>query len=440
MPSVGESIPRTDAALKVTGAARFVDDIVIDGMWHGAIVGANVARGRVKSIELDRTFDWGHVVTADASDIPGKNCVAMIKDDLPLIVEKGIRHAGEAILLIAAPTRDLALEARRRVKVEYEELSPLLTIEDSKKARTKIFGNDNVVASCEIKKGDVDAALARADIVVEGTYETGLQEHTYIEPQGMIAEWKHGGSLSVVGSLQCPYYVSNAMSVLMDIPEERISVRQAEVGGAFGGKEDYPSILAGYCAVLSRKCGHPVKIVYDRDEDIRVTTKRHPSRVFHRTGVKKDGTLVAMDILFELDAGAYVTLTPVVLSRGALHSPGPYRCPNVRVRAAAYATNTPPNGAFRGFGAPQAIFPVEVHMDRVAEAARLSPLEFRKKNCLKKGDTTATGQRLTESVATLRVLDEAVKRSKFEKRAKELDQPVWTVGEVRAGQGIEVLS
>ncbi len=433
MFEVGRSIPRIDAEEKVTGAAAYVDDIQIPGLWHGAIVRSDIPRGRVISIELDPAFDWSRVAVARAEDIPGKNCVAMIREDLPLIVEKEIRHAGEALLLVAAPTRELARAAVRAVRVESEALRPVLTIDEAKAAKTKIFAKDNVIHRCDIKKGDVEAALRRAEIVVEGSYETGPQEHIYIETQGMIAEWKEGGALLVVGSLQCPYYVSHALSVLMGMPEERISVRQSVVGGAFGGKEDYPSVLAGYCAVLSRKCGHPVKIVYDRDEDIRVTTKRHPSRVTHRTGIKRDGTLVAMDISFELDAGAYVTLTPVVLSRGAIHSAGPYRCPNVRVRARAYATNTPPNGAFRGFGAPQAFFPLEVHMDRVAEAAKLSPLRFRRKNCLKKGDTTATGQKLTESVAALRVLEEAAKRSKFDKRAKESARPC---GNIKRGIGM----
>ncbi|MBN1282882.1 MAG: xanthine dehydrogenase family protein [Proteobacteria bacterium] len=434
MPFVGENVVRTDAVEKVTGAARYADDIVLPGMWHGAVVRAPIARGRLRSLTLSPSFEWGRAAVARAEDIPGKNCVAMIEDDLPLIVTGEIRHAGEAVLLVAAPTRELARAAAAAVEVECEQLAPVLTMDEAKAAAIKIFGSDNVVHRCEIQKGDVDSALSGADLVVEGTYETGSQEHIYIETQGMVARWE-GGRLFVEGSMQCPYYVSRALSVLTGVPEDRISVRQSVVGGAFGGKEDYPSILAGYCAILSRKCGHPVKIVYDRDEDIRFTTKRHPSRVRHRTGVAKDGTLVAMDISFELDAGAYVTLTPVVLSRGAIHAAGPYRCPSVRVRAAAYATNTPPNGAFRGFGAPQALFPVEVHMDRVAEAAGLSPLEFRRRNCLKVGDTTATGQRLTESVAALRVLEEAARRSKFERLAKGHKK---ISGAIRRGVGLSL--
>jgi CO/xanthine dehydrogenase Mo-binding subunit len=413
MSFVGKNVSRLDAVDKVTGTALYVDDIDMPGMWHGAVVRTSVPHGRVKGYELDPAFDWKKVITADLSDIPGENCVAMIEQDLPLIVTDVTRHIGEAVLLIAAPTRELALEARRRVRVECEELEPVLTLEESKAARVKLFGDDNVIAHYEIARGSVGVAFDRAPIVVEGTYSMGRQEQMYIEPQGMIASFDERGTLSVVGSMQCPYYISKALSVLMAMPEDRISVRQAVVGGAFGGKEDYPSVLAGYASVLAKKCRRPVKIVYDRPEDTQVTTKRHPAVVHHKTAVGEDGKLIAMDILYELDAGAYVTLTPVVLSRGVIHSPGPYRCPNVRARAAAFATNTAPSGAFRGFGAPQAFFPLEVHMDRVAEEAGVSPLEFRRINHLREGDEMATGQVLRGSVGGTDVIEEATRRSDF---------------------------
>lgn len=416
MSDVGENVPRLDAVDKVTGRTLYVDDIDMPGMWHGAVVRTQIPHGRVRGYELDPAFDWKNVVTADVSDIPGENCVAMIEKDLPLIASGVTKHVGEAVLLIAAPTRELALEARVRVKVDCDELDPVLTVGDAKAARVKLHGDDNVIARCEIAKGSVDAAFEGAPIVVEGTYSMGHQEQMYIEPQGMIASFDERGSLSVVGSMQCPYYISKALSVLMALPEDKISVRQAAVGGAFGGKEDYPSVLAGYASVLAKKCGRPVKIVYDRPEDTQVTTKRHPAVVHHRTAVGEDGKLIAMDILYELDAGAYVTLTPVVLSRGVIHSPGPYRCPNVRARAVAYATNTVPNGAFRGFGAPQAFYPLEVHMDRVAEEVGISPLEFRRINHLREGDETATGQKLASSVGSTDVIEEACERSDFARR------------------------
>lgn len=422
MSFVGKNIPRRDGAEKVTGRALYIDDVEMPGMWHGAVVRTPIPYGKILGYELDPAFDWNQVVVADARDIPGKNFVSMIQQDVPLIIGSGevAMHIGEAVALIAAPTRELAHEARRYVKVLYEELKPVLTIDESKKAAIKIRGDDNVISHYTISKGDIKKGMKAADEIVEGIYEMGYQEHMYIETNGLIASPREDGGMNVVGSMQCPYYISKVLSFILDLQEEKISVRQADaVGGAFGGKEDYPSILAGYCAVLARKANRPVKIVYDRAEDTEVTTKRHPARVTHRTGVKKGGTITAMDILFEMDAGAYATMTPVVLSRGIIHADGAYRCDNVRIDGFAYATNKVHSGAFRGFGVPQAFFPLEVHIDRVAEKIGMSPLEFRRKNMLREGDMRGTGQRMDDSIATKEVLDEAARRSGFESKFKK---------------------
>ena len=225
--------------------------------------------------------------------------------------------------------------------------------------------------------------------------------------------------MTVYGSMQCPYYVHRALTVLLGLPGDRVRVVQTETGGGFGGKEEYPSHIACHAALLARKAGRPVKLIYDREEDLLATTKRHPSIVRHRTGVMKDGRLVAMDIDVVLDAGAYCTLSPVVLSRGILHATGPYRCPHVRIRGRALRTNTPPNGAFRGFGAPQTQFGAEVHMDRIAHALGIDPVKLRLMNAFKPGDTTATGQVLPEDTSALPVLREAVKRTSFARKRRQ---------------------
>jgi len=419
MTFVGKNIKRLDGPDKVAGRAKYVDDIDIPGMWHGAVVRSTLPHAKILKIELDPGFDWSRVVTANASDIPGENCVAMIEKDVPLIADRITMHQGEAVFLIAAPTREQALEARTHVRVLYEELVPVFSIDESKKADIKIRNDDNVISHFTIRKGDIGKGFASADVIVEGTYAMGHQEHMYIEPQGMLGIPRKDGGFDIIGSIQCPYYISNAISIAMGMPAEKFSIRQAAIGGAFGGKEDYPSLLAGYCTVLANKAKKPVKIVYDRAEDTIATTKRHPARVTHKTGVKTDGTITAMEIKAEFDAGAYVTLTPVVLSRGIIHSTGPYRCDNVSIDGTAYATNTVPNGAFRGFGAPQTCFPIEVHMDRIATRLGISPLDFRKKNMLKSGDITATGQKLDDSIAASEVFEAAVSRSGFVKKFEE---------------------
>ncbi len=232
--------------------------------------------------------------------------------------------------------------------------------------------------------------------------------------------------------MQCPYYVHKALKGLFGLGDDRIRVIQTATGGGFGGKEEYPNVIAGHAALLARKAGQPVKIVYDRHEDMLATTKRHPARVRHRTGVRRDGTLVAQDIDIVMDGGAYVTLSPVVLSRGALHATGPYTCPNVRVRARAVATNTPPNGAFRGFGAPQTLFAAELQMDRIAAALGVDGVTLRQRNLVRKGSVLATGQVLGPSVGARDVLDCCVQRSGYRRRRREYDrfnrddrQPIW---------------
>jgi CO/xanthine dehydrogenase Mo-binding subunit len=380
----------------------YADDLVFPGMLHGRTIRSTIPRGRVRSIKLD--FDPSGFTIVDHRDVPGRNIVDLIEQDQPFLVERDVRHMAEPILLLAHEDPERLNAAR--VEIEYDEDEPLLDPEVSRA----------VLKAIDIVKGDVDAALVSADLVVEGTYRTGHQEHVYIEPNGVVAIPEQGG-VAVFGSMQCPFYAIKALKCLFGA-SAKIRVVQTETGGGFGGKEEYPSMIAGHAALLALKSGRPVKIIYDRVEDMVATTKRHPSVVRHRTGVMRDGRIVAMDIDVLLDGGAYVTLSPVVLSRGCIHAAGPYRCENTRIHGHAVATNTPPNGAFRGFGAPQTEFAVEVHMDRVAEALDMDPVELRRLNALRPGDTTATGQTLREDTSALIVLDEAVRRTDFDRKRK----------------------
>src|SRR3981081_1301238 len=222
---------------------------------------------------------------------------------------------------------------------------------------------------------------------------------------------------------------------LCGLPEDKIRVVQMETGGAFGGKEKYPSMIAAHPVLLAIKSGNPVKIVYDRMEDMAATTKRHPSRTRHRTAVSKDGKILGGEIEFTIDGGAYLTLSPVVLSRGAIHAGGPYYWPSVRLRAKAVATNTPPQGAFRGFGAPQSLFAMERHMDRIAQAVGLSPVEIRRRNFLKPGETTTTEQTIREEIDLGKLLDRALELSDYTaKKARFAEENA--VGPIRKGMGI----
>ena len=256
-------------------------------------------------------------------------------------------------------------------------------------------------------------------MIVEATYRVGHQEQLYIENNAMIALPREDGGITVHGSLQCPYYVHKALRAGLDLDDAHTQVVQAETGGGFGGKEEYPSMIALHASLLARKTGRPVRMIYDRHEDLSATTKRHPAVIRYRTGIRTDGTIVAQDIDLVMDGGAYTTLTPVVLSRGTIHAGGPYDVANVRIRSRAVATNTPPNGAFRGFGAPQVEFAAEMQVSRAAEAIGLSPLEVRRRNAYRPGGVTPTNQLLRGDVAANEVLDRAAEASEFERvRAK----------------------
>lgn len=414
----GHSVIRKEGREKVTGRARYVDDLTFPGMLHGVTVRSSIARGRIRGIRFGDGIPWTEFTVVAAADIPGKNEIALIEHDQPCLAADVINHPEEPIILLAHSDRYLLEEARRAVQIDVETLPAIFSLEDSIAKSTVIYGQDNIFKSYRVEKGEVDAAMAQADVIVEGEYRTGAQEQLYIENQGMIAVANPTDGVTIWGSLQCPYYVHKALMPLFGLPAEKIRVIQAETGGGFGGKEEYPSMIAAHAALLAWKSGKPVKIVYDRAEDMVATTKRHPSRTRHRTGVTRDGKLVAMDIDFAIDGGAYATLSSVVLSRGTIHAAGPYSCPNVRVDSRAMATNAPPHGAFRGFGAPQSIFALERHLDQVARAVNLTPEEFRRRNFIRKGQTTATGQRIDEEVDFNGLLDRAFRESDYHSKQR----------------------
>ncbi len=397
---------RREGPDKLTGAAKYADDLVFPGAWFGATIRSTVAHARFLAADLDPAFDWSKIAVVTAADIPGDNIVSLISDDQPVLVPIGgeIQHHAEPLLLLAAADRETLRAARRRVTVRTEPLPPVFDP----------LVSEHVFAHYEIAAGDLDEGFSQADVVLEGTYRVGHQEQLYIENNAMIAVPREDGGVAVHGSLQCPYYIHKALKRSLRLSDKQAQVVQAETGGGFGGKEEYPSIIAIHAALLARKTGKPVRMIYDRHEDLSATTKRHPAIVSHRTGVLLDGTLVAQDIEVVMDGGAYCTLTPVVLSRGAIHAGGPYRCPNVRIRARATRTNTPPNGAFRGFGAPQVEFAAELQIERLAASLRISPLEIRRKNLYQPGDTTPTGQVLRDSVAASEVLERAAEAAEFE--------------------------
>ena len=420
--TVGHPVPRKEGREKVTGEAKYVDDLKFPGMLHGATVRSPVARGRIRGIEFPPGLPWDEFTIVTANDIPGENVVALIVDDQPYLAAERVNHPEEPVVLLAHPDKYLVEKARGAVRLDIEPLPAIFTIEDSLAKKQVVWGDDNIFKSFLVEKGDVDSVWAEAAHIVEGEYRTGAQEQLYIETNGVIAVANAQDGITIWGSMQCPYYIHKALLKAFPLAPEKIRVIQMETGGGFGGKEEYPSMIAGHAALLAWKSGRPVKMIYDRAEDMAATTKRHPSRTRMKAAVSREGKLLAIDMEFIVDGGAYATLSSVVLSRGTIHAGGPYVCPNVRIRSKAVATNAPPHGAFRGFGAPQSIFALERHMNKVARAVGLTPEEFRRRNFLHRGETTATGQEIREPVNLEGLLDRALELSDYHAKTKAFAQ------------------
>src|SRR6204780_425243 len=367
-------------------------------MIFGATVRSSIARGAIEEIKFGEGIAWHEFTILTGKDIPGRNVVSLIVDDQPCLAEGVVNHPEEPIMLLAHPDRHALAAAVAAVNITYKPAPSLHSIEESERREVIIWGKDNIFKSYRMEKGNVDEAWKDAAWIVEGEYSTGAQEQLYIEPNGVIAQAGDTTGLTIWGSMQCPFYVHKALVALTGLPAESVRVVQAETGGAFGGKEEYPSMLAGHAALLAMKSRRPVKMIYDPAEDMTATTKRHPSRTRHRTAVSADGKILGGEIDFTVDGGAYTTLSSVVLSRATIHAGGPYYWPHVRIRAKAGATNAPPHGAFRGFGAPQSLFALERHMDRIAATVGISPIEIRRRNFLKTGQATTTDQIIHEPI------------------------------------------
>jgi CO/xanthine dehydrogenase Mo-binding subunit len=449
-PILGTSPLRKEGVAKVLGVARYIDDIALDGMIFGATVRASIARGRILDIRFEptdasgNTIDWSEFTIVTARDIPGENTIVHLTKDHPCLASEFINHPEEPILLLAHPEKAVLPAAVAAVTITYEEWPGVFTIEDSESGieRAKAGdesavvwrghghggGNNTFKTYCMLKDQTAipEAVWSEADYIVEGEYRTGAQEQLYIENNGVIAECLVADGVArevtVQGSMQCPFYLVHALELVFNLPADRCRVIQVETGGAFGGKEDFPSVIGSHAALLAMKSGRPVKMTYDRAEDMVATTKRHPSRTRHRTAVAKDGRLLAGEIDFVIDGGAYATLSPVVLSRGVIHSPGPYHWPYLRVDGKAVATNLAPHGAFRGFGAPQSIFAIERHMDKIAAVVGITPEQMRRRNFLQSGGKTATGQHLSDPVDLQALLTRALRESDYHRKREEFSR------------------
>jgi len=440
---IGAGVPRPDAVDKVRGEARYADDLAFPGMLHAALVRSPHPHARLVAIHADEASSLPGVVRVlAAADVPGTNVVHVVVDDQPALAVGVVRYVGEPVALVVAETKRQAQLAAAAVRVEVEVLpyvsDPLLALEPGapQVAVPAASEGGNLFNRMVLDKGDPDRAFADAAAVVEGVYETGYQEHAYLEPQGAVAVPEELGAISVYSTTQCPFYVQNAVAKVLGLPLAKVRVVASAVGGGFGGKEDVPSLIGSLAAIGAWLTRRPVKLVLERAEDVVSTSKRHPSVVRYRTAADAEGRITAIDVDIVLNAGAYQTLSSAVLWRSLVTAAGPYRVPNVRVVARSVATNTVPNGAFRGFGSPQVIFPHESQIDLLAEKLGLDRVEIRRRNVLHAGDRTSTDHLVASSVGVAETLERAATLADWPRRLAEIEAHNRSSTETRRGLGV----
>lgn len=409
MDKISESITRIDHTPKITGAAMYVADYPTVGVLFGKLLYSSKPRARLLDVIVPELPE-GYLVV-DRNDVPGENSVHIVLDDTPVFACETVEYIGEPILMVVGPDEKEVLRIVNAIKIVYEELPSILSMRES----------DVVFFNYEFGKGELDKSFSEADKIYEEEFRTGRQEHAYLETQGMIAE-PHDGRMTVHGSIQCPYYIQRAVAKALGYDAGSVQIRQDVTGGAFGGKEAFPSILACQTAVAAHKAGRPVRVVFDREEDMEYTSKRHPSLCTYRVAVK-DGMVTAMDIDVIYDAGAYTTLTPVVLQRGIICSTGVYNIVNLHVHGRAVKTNTVPSGAFRGFGGPQTFFAIEMMMQHIAKDMGIDSITFKQKHLAVLGDQTSTGGRYHFPVPIPVMIEEVDKACDFRRKYKEYSKP-----------------
>lgn len=411
---IGQPLKRVDAAGKVSGGTQFLTDISVGGMIYSAPVYSQIPFGNIISIDSSKAEQSsGFINFITAKDIPGENQVGVIADDQPLFADKTVRYIGDSVGLIIANSPARALELAKLIRIKYTEYDPIFTIEKSNSVTTGLIHKNNIACQHKVVRGNVKDGFAKADRIVEAEFTTPEQEHYYLEPQACIVTPFESGGVKILGSLQCPFYVQKAVSRVLGIPFNKVIVEQAPTGGAFGGKEDVPSEICARVALAAIITNKPVKMVYSREDDMQLTSKRHPFKMNYKVGVTDDGFITAAEVELKENSGAYSTLSSVVSYRSAIQAMGPYIVPNVNIQSYSYYTNLPPNGAFRGFGSPQAAFGHERMMDIVAEKIDMDPYSFRKINIIKPNDKTITGQRLTSSVGALETLEKSYQASNW---------------------------
>lgn len=397
--AVGASQIRPDAYEKVTGKAIYPDDLEFPDMLYAGVYRSTIPYGRVIKMNIEEIRKLpGVVEVIDHTMIPGAKKHGVIFKDIPVLVDDMIKRVGDCLLLIVCDTKEALRNALKAVKVEYEEYEGVFTIEDALKEGAPIIGDgSNILYHIKVKKGDIEQGFKEAKYIVENTYYSQMTEHVFLQPECAIGKIGDDGLVEVYVATQYPHYDREEVARCLNLKDEEVRIINTAVGGAFGAREDInPQCHAALATYITKR---PVKVLYDREESIISHAKRHPMKMYYKTGVREDGKLCALEARIYGDTGAYASWGTNILRKSALHATGPYVIPNVFVEAFAVHTNNPFAGAMRGFGAAQVPLAIEAQMDMLAEKLGMHPLKFRYINCFEVGSVTASGQVLESGVA-----------------------------------------
>ena len=407
---IGENLPRIDAIAKALGMAEYVDDIRIDGMIYGSAVRTKYPRALVKKIDIEDAKAYpGVVAVLTAKDIPGTIKVGHLKKDWDTLIPEGeiTRYLGDAIVLVAAETKEALEEAKKLVKIDYEELTPITCPEESlKEDAPKIHETGNVLVNEHLVRGNADEKIKNSKYVVTRKYSTPFTEHAFLEPECAVAGPHSEDGIIIYSSDQGVFATQHECADMLGLPHEKVRVINKMVGGGFGGKEDMS--VQHHAALLAYHTKKFVKVLLTRKESIIIHPKRHAVELELTTACDEDGYLTGMKAKIISDTGAYASLGGPVLQRLCTHAAGPYNYQDIDIDGTAVYTNNPPGGAFRGFGVTQSCFATECNINLLAEMVGISPWEIRYKNVVRPGQVLPNGQIADEGTAIVETL-EAVK-------------------------------
>lgn len=409
--SVGKRIPRIDAWEQVKGQATYIDDISKPNMLHAKVLRSELSHARIVHLNISPAINFlGRNAIITAKDVPN-NRWGFSHIEQPVLCDSIVRYRGDPIVAVAAESAEAAIEALSKIEIEYEPLPAVFDPLDALEPHApKIHGKSNIAAQIRIRRGDIESGWKESDEIIEEVFKTQRVQHCHLEPHVAIAEID-GETIRVFSSLQRVFRIAQDLGSILRIPQEQILVKALEVGGAFGAKTEIS--IEPFVCLLALKTKQTVKMVYSRYEEFLAAPIRHPFISKYRSGVKRDGRIVARQIELISDTGAYVSQGESVLKKAAINACGPYQIPNVHVDGYLVYTNTNIGSAMRGFGVPQVAFAYESHTDTLAHAIGMDPISFRLKNLLTEGSILPTGQKIN-NVTVSETLLEAAKLASWE--------------------------